>query len=114
MPFDETPNEGGGGGGPSPCDPDRIEPVINAMTIQLIMNIEKLQLCPLCTHLEAAEHVMQTIVDNMKLVSDRGDLEGAARGRQRLAEAMQRVSKMLRAHNAEDRKTVEGRDDANG
>jgi|SRR6056297_98043 len=68
MPFDETPPEDGGNwwdGGDDPHNPDRIREVVDATLIQLTLNCQANEICPVYTFTTAMIAIARNVSSNI-------------------------------------------------
>jgi hypothetical protein len=63
MPFDESPPEDNGGGGDDPrYDPEKIAHIVELAIMQIDINCQNNQVCPLTTRLALIEFITRDIL----------------------------------------------------
>lgn len=98
MPFDEVPPEEGNwwDGGDDPHNEGRIADVVQATLLQLTLNCEANEVCPVCTFTHAMVAIAQNVDKNLNDALAHGaPPEAVARYRSQLSEVVARLDDVI-------------------
>lgn len=80
MPFDEGHGGGGGHGNDPGHDPEKIAHIVDAVKLQLAVNIEMNGVCQLCTRLNVITHLTKDVIRNIRRARSEGREDDANLG----------------------------------